>query len=216
MNQIVPPSFLFHYSLGMPKEERLPGPKGAMIPAAIPPLMIPSSLNSSEQRFQLRAAWSEDGIALSVKVQGKSSEPSGTWTNLRDSDYLFVCINTRHNTNVHRVTEFCLAFQVLVRDEDNQDSPSIKFYEYAQRATKVNFDPRRCRAESKMHDKGYQLELWVPASQIPGFGDAMEIGHIGFYLIVHDADRGEFPLSVGGDFPVTHDPSTWIQLDLQS
>lgn len=216
MNQVVPPSFLFHYSLGMPREDRLPGPKGALIPGSVPLLMFPSGLNTSEQNVQWRAAWSEDGIALSLAVSGKTSEPSGRWSSLQNSDYLMICIDTRHTANVHRATEYCLAFRVLVSDEDASDAPTVQAYEFAQRSAKVAFDPRRCRVESKKKENGYLLDLWIPSTQIPGFADAIEIGHIGFYLIIHDSELGEIPLSVGGDFPVTHDPSTWIQLELQA
>ena len=216
MNQIVPPSFLFHYSLGMPKEERLPGPRGMLIPGSVSPLMFPSNLNAVNQNVQLRAAWNEDGVSFSVTVLGKTMEPTGLWSRIASSDYLMVCLDTRHTANVHRATEFCLALRVLISDEDADDAPTLQFYEFAQRSAKVASDARRCRVESKQLPNGYQLDLWLPSTQIPGFADAIEIGHIGFYLMVHDTELGEIPLSVGGDFPVTHDPSTWIQLELQT
>ena len=61
---------------------------------------------------------------------------------------------------------------------------------------------------------GYQLELWIPTTQMPGFDQIEEIGHLGFYVVVEDTELGQLPLSVGDDFPVAHDPSTWLQLNL--
>lgn len=217
MNQIVPPSFLFHYSLGLPREDRLPGPKGSLVPGFVPALMMPFTMNSEEQNVRIRAAWNDEGIGLSVHVSRKSMPPSGRWQSIANSDHLTFCLDTRHTANVHRFTEYCLSFRVLVSDDDADDAPTIRYQEVAQqRTSKVAFDPRRCRVERKDSESGYQLDLWVPATQIPGFADAIEIGHVGFYLIVHDVELGEIPLSVGGDFPVTYDPSTWIQLELQS
>ena len=213
---IVPPSLLFQYQLAVPRIDGIPRVKGTLLdlPEAST-LFVPSSLQGLDSHLQLRLAWNTNGLGLRVDVGGKKLTPSGRRRDLRSSDHIQVFVDTRHTANVHRATEYCSAVVVLPSDDDEDDQPTVAFVEIAQqRVTRNDRSGNKCRAKLQLRNDGYSLELWLPASQLPGFADVAEIGHLGFYLIVEDTELGQLPLSIGGDFPVSYDPSTWLQLHL--
>lgn len=213
---IVPPSFLFQYQLSVPRVEGLPKKKGKslQLPDAAR-IFVPSSLNDATAGLELKLGWNPDGLAIEILVRGKKQEASGRRHDLKNSDVVFVFIDTRHTANVHRATEFCTALQILPGDEAADDEPTVAFVEIAQqRGTRRQPDAKRVMVNMQNHRDGYQLELWIPTTQMPGFDQIEEIGHLGFYVVVEDTELGQLPLSIGDDFPVAHDPSTWLQLHL--
>jgi hypothetical protein len=84
-----------------------------------------------------------------------------------------------------------------------------------QRMLAVAQSAESARVELQQVAGGYDLELWLPGSLLPGFAQIGETGILGFYCVVNDTELGEVPLSVGGDFPVAINPSTWLVLALQ-
>jgi hypothetical protein len=61
---------------------------------------------------------------------------------------------------------------------------------------------------------GYDLEVWIPESQLYGFRQIDELRHLGFYSLVRDTELGEQPLTLTDEFPFAWDPSLWINLEL--
>lgn len=216
MNQIIPPSFLFQYSLPIPRINALPRRRGPLL--QLPDsarLFVPGQLNQPSPALDLRLAWNPDGLGISLAVSGRTLSVAGRSSQPATSDSVLLLINTRHSDSVHRATGFCSALLVLPLDEDHDDQPFALAREIAQqRDLRQPLDASACRLHSQCSDTGYLLEVWIPAAQLAGFQEAPEIGNIGFYCIVHDTELGDMPLSVGGDFPVTFDPSTWLQLEL--
>lgn len=218
---IVPPSFLFQYQLSVPRVDGLPKKKGKslQLPDAAK-VFVPSSLNEGPANegttgLELKLGWNPDGLAIEIVVRGKKNELAGRRHDLKHSDVVYVFIDTRHTANVHRATEFCTALQILPSDEAADDEPTVQFIEIAQqRGTRRQPDAKRVMVSVQNRRDGYQLELWIPATQMPGFDQIEEIGHLGFYVVVEDTELGQLPLSIGDDFPVSHDPSTWLQLNL--
>lgn len=112
-------------------------------------------------------------------------------------------------------TQFCTALQILPSDEADDDQPTVQFVDMAQQhGTRLEQSSKRVLLGVETVSDGYRLEVWIPAAQIPGFAETPEIGHLGFYIVVEDTELGQLPLSIGDDFPVAHDPSTWLQLNL--
>lgn len=213
---IVPPSFLFQYQLTVPRVDGLPKKKGKalQLPDAAR-VFVPSALNAGTAGLELKLGWNPDGLAIEIVVRGKKEEPAGRRHDLKNSDVVYIFIDTRHTANVHRATEFCTALQILPRDEVNDDAPTVQFVEIAQqRGTRRQPDAKRVMLNVLNQRDGYQLDVWIPTAQMPGFDQIEEIGHLGFYIVVEDTELGQLPLSIGDDFPVTHDPSTWLQLNL--
>ena len=217
-HKIVPPSFLFQYSMSAPQVNGIPSRKGGLLQLDDAcRIFVPASLNHSSASFDLKVGWNPEGLGMEFNVRGKKLPPAGRRSSLKTSDYISIFIDTRHTANVHRATEYCLSLTALPMDEDFDEKPAVLFTEIAQqRASKKDQDGRRCGIQCHTHSNGYSLELWVPQAQMFGFDEAPSIGRIGFYCLVHDTELGEIPFSIGEDFPVTFDPSTWLQLELKA
>jgi hypothetical protein len=215
---IVPPSFLFQYQLSVPRIDGLPKKKGQSLklPDAAR-IFVPARMNEGAAALDIRLAWNPNGLALELSVHEKTAEPSGRRSDLKHSDHILVLIDTRHTANVHRATEFCTALQILPADEAENDQPTVQFVEIGQqRNTRLDQNAKRVDVVVETVSDGYRMDVWIPAAQIPGFAESPEIGHIGFYVLVEDTELGQLPLSIGDDFPVAYNPSTWLQLNLSS
>ena len=214
---IVPPSFLFQYSMAVSRVEAIPRKKGSLLQLDDScSLFVPGSMNDTDNAFGLRMAWNQEGLGIELDVPGKKLPPAGRHKDLKNSDYISLFVDTRHTANVHRATEYCFSLVVLPCDEEADEKPSAAFVEIAQqRASKRDRDGRKCPVQVHVRPDGYRLEIWIPTSQMFGFDEAPEIGRIGFSCLIHDTELGEIPLNVGGDFPVAFDPSTWLQLELK-
>lgn len=219
MDHIVPPSFLFEYRLSIPKCKP-PSARKTKRLLNLPVearLFQPSSMNGGPQFADVRVAWCDEGLAFAVEVRGKSVSPQGTAGDIKHSDGVLIWIDTRPAGNVHRATEYCHHFACLPVDDHADDRPSVVVQPIAQqRATRVESDPRKMNLRAHLTNDGYDMEVWIPGSQLCGFREVPELGRIGFYCVVQDAELGSQPLSVDDDFPTAWDPSTWAQLDLQS
>ena len=213
---IVPPSFLFQYQLFIPRMDDLPRKKGRRL--QLPDtarVFVPATMNQGAAGLDVRLAWNPDGLGMELILQGKKQELSGRRHDLKHSDHVLVFIDTRHTANVHRATQFCTSMQILPSDEAADDGPTVQFVDIAQqRGTHREQDAKKVVVAVESVNDGYRLELWIPAAQIPGFAETPEIGHLGFYVVVEDTELGQLPLSIGEDFPVALDPSTWLQLNL--
>ena len=213
---IVPPSFLFQYQLSVPRMDDLPRKKGRRL--QLPDtarVFVPATMNAGAAGLDVRLAWNPDGLGMELIVHGKRQDLSGRRHDLKHSDHVLVFIDTRHTANVHRATQFCTSLQILPSDEAADDGPTVQFVDIAQqRGTHREQDAKKVVVAVESVSDGYRLELWIPAAQIPGFAETPEIGHLGFYVVVEDTELGQLPLSIGDDFPVALDPSTWLQLNL--
>ncbi|MFN9717092.1 MAG: hypothetical protein ACK58L_00260 [Planctomycetota bacterium] len=215
---IVPAAFLFHFALPIKRNEAVPLRKGGLLQLnESAQIFVPSSLNEGQAKFDLRGVWNERGIGFQVEIRGRTLPVCGTRKDLKASDSIRIFLDLRHTANVHRATEYCTAILVLPIDEDADDRPSVSFTEIAQQRTvRKDRDDRKCLVNTTLFDNGYRCELWIPGSQLAGFEELPNIGHLGFSCQILDSEFGELPLSVGGDFPTGFDPSTWLQLQLVS
>lgn len=213
---IVPPSFLFQYQLSALRMDDLPKKKGR--PLQLPEtarVFVPATMNEGSAGFDVKLAWNPAGLGMELVVRGKKLEVSGRKHDLKHSDHVLVFVDTRHTANVHRATPFCTALQILPADEAADDAPTVQLIDVAQqRIPQREQDAKKVVVAVDTIRDGYRLELWIPAANMPGFTETPEIGHVGFYVVVEDTELGQLPLSIGDDFPIAHDPSTWLQLNL--
>ena len=217
MNQIVPPSFLFDYLPGMCRLDDFPG-KGKLrhLPESAT-VFVPARLNQQPHSFDLRLAWNPSGIAITVIVKGRDMPVAGNKSPIKVSDYVSVMLDTRHTANVHRATGYCTALTALPVDQSNGGKPTILYREIAQqREVRHQLNPKQCGITVDVQSDGYLMTVWLPQNQLPGFAESPEIGRVGFYLVVHDSEFGELPLSIADDFPASFDPSTWIPFELKT
>ena len=68
---IVPPSFLFHYQLSIPRIDGLPGKKGKrlQLPDAAR-VFVPAAMNESATGLEVKLAWNPDGLAIRRPLVG--------------------------------------------------------------------------------------------------------------------------------------------------
>jgi len=219
MNQIVPPSLLFDFELSIP---RCPAPSkkktGRLL--SLPKkaeLFVPSAMNGTPIFATLSAGWNEDGFAVSVNVKGKPDLPLGMSADVKRSDAVLLWIDTRTTGDVHRATEYCHHFACLPVDEHHDGKPAVVVQQIAQqRMQRIESDPQKMVTRTHVSKTGYELEVWIPGTQLYGYREIAEIGRLGFYCVVQDSHLGEQPLSLSDDFPTSYDPSTWPTLKLQS
>jgi len=164
----------------------------------------------------VRAAWSEVGMAFSVHVQGKSQPPWCRESRPEDSDGLHLWIDTRDVHDVHRAGRFCHRFAFLPigagRRLDQPVAESLSIHR-----AREQHNPIRAgilKASCKRQADGYLLEAMIPAEALTGF-DPAEHPRLGFTYAVIDREFGQQTFSVGRPMPYQEDPSLWATLELQ-
>jgi hypothetical protein len=163
---------------------------------------------------QLRLAWNEHGLGISVAVEGKKQRPKCDPRAPESSDGLRIFIDTRDTQNIHRASRYCQQFFLLpnsgpgTADPCVVQSPILRAREVAPRANVAEI-----RMNTAVSKAGYRLEAWLPAKVLHGY-DPEAQPRLGFYYALRDAELGEQFLSVGHDFPFAIDPSLWSTLEL--
>ena len=217
MENVVPPSILFDFRLPIPLC-RNPSTKSAgrlLDLEKSSPLFLPSAVNGGTAFADVTMGWNESGLALQLGVTGKASLPQGWASRIDTSDHWTIWVDTRPSGNVHKATEYCHCFSFLPADLDNKGIPLTIVQPIAQqRATRIESSPEKFQLRVHTDDTGYQMEIWIPGSQLYGYREISELGRIGFYCVVNDIKLGEQHFGVGEDFPTSYDPSTWTQLEL--
>lgn len=170
----------------------------------------------AERNFaDVRLAWNELGLGLSVEVQKKRQPPIGNVDRPRGSDGITLWVDTRDSRTAHRASRYCHQFHFLAAGAGpDGDEPAFvqakinRALEDAPLATPSSF-PLRVRTRKA----GYLLEAFLPAAALTGF-DPDEHRRIGFFYAVRDDELGEQLLNLSPEFPFWEDPSLWSVLDL--
>jgi hypothetical protein len=217
MQQVIPPSLLFDFSLTIHRVDEIPKRRKQIL--NLPEttrLPIPAQLNSVGSDFEIRVAWNPNGLGIAFSVGGRAGPPRGSGKSLKRCDHALLFVDTRHTATVHRAGSYCCGFVAIPCDDEANGKPSLAVRTIAQqRDLKQTADVRKCSIRSHISSTGYSMEVWLPASQLYGFAEVPDIGHLGFCCLIHDSESGELPLNLGDDFPVTFDPSTWLRLGLE-
>ncbi len=163
----------------------------------------------------VRAAWSEAGLAFTVVVRGKQQPPWCRANRPEDSDGVVVWIDTRDVHNIHRASRFCHAFLFLPIGGGNRLADPIAQWVPIHRARE---HPRPVEASqlnvlSRRTNDGYVLDVLIAAGALTGF-DPQEHPRLGFNYLVIDRELGEQTLTVGSPMPFQEDPSLWASLEL--
>jgi len=220
MAAVLPRAFLFRYSIPVRRIDRLPGtgkkplnlPKRCTLPDI-------AELDGTPSFAELRAAWNPGGIGFSLTVSRRSDAalPDVDSRSPEDSDGLQLWIDTRNTQSIHRASRFCHHFH-LVPSADGKERNRPQCIQLPIARSRSEDEPdspvvRSVPLTMKSLADGYRLDVWFPADVLSGF-DPETTRQLGFYYSVHDAVHGEQFLSVGRDFPFSHDPSLWSTLDL--
>ncbi|HEY2841910.1 MAG TPA: hypothetical protein VGJ26_22315 [Pirellulales bacterium] len=213
-DRLVPPRFLFRFSAPCRYHEPIWTPAGAKFGPAnqLPNL---SDLEGIRSYAEVRAGWSDAGLAFSVQVTGKRRPPWCRESRPDESDGLRIWIDTRDTHNIHRASRFCHQFIFLPSGSGrNLAEPYGELY-FINRAREnprpIRPDVLRVRSEKRVD--GYFLEAHIPAAAITGWEPA-EHPRLGFTYSVIDQELGDQTFTCGKEFPYKEDPSVWGTLEL--
>ena len=113
---LLPVRFLFRFSAACKRHDPLWTAKGAALDESYR-LVSLAELDGRASWADVRAAWSEAGLAFVVRVEGKRQPPWCRAGRPDDSDGLQIWIDTRDMHNVHRAGRFCQRFIIVVSDK---------------------------------------------------------------------------------------------------
>ncbi|MCA9116784.1 MAG: hypothetical protein KDA79_17010 [Planctomycetaceae bacterium] len=222
MTQPVPPPFLFRYRFPVLRNDSVPArttkDSGRLLdlPEAARLSDILLSAEGAETRFaELRLAWNAEGLGVSVRVQGKTRLPRGSMEAPAESDGLQLWIDTRNTQANQRGGRFCHCFMLLASTGEKAGSPPgvVQLPLPRAREDAPLADTDRILQSCEATTSGYELDTWFPAGTLHGF-DPEHSPALGFYYRVADSERGEQLLTVGGEFPYSHNPGLWSTLEL--
>ena len=211
---LLAPTFLFRFAVPCLHHALLWTDKGIQLPQ---PYRLPTfgQLEGRPLFADVRAAWSEAGMAFTVRVAGKRQTPWCRETRLDDSDGLQVWIDTRDTHNIHRASRFCHRFVFLPagggRRLDEPVADQLLIHRARENAKPVRPGTLKVRSEKRID--GYLVEGHIPARAITGY-DPADYARLGFTYAVIDRELGWQTFSVGSEFRFQEDPGLWGTLEL--
>lgn len=213
-DKLLPASFLFHFAVPCFHCEQLWTAKSGALEEKHRLLRL-TSLDDEPEWADVRMAWSNDGLVLSVLVQGKKQPLWCRANRVEDSDGLAVWIDTRDTHNVHRASRFCheLRFLPAGGGPKNDQPVAVQIAIDRAREQPKPIDPAKLKVRSQILKEGYLLEALIPAEVLSGF-EPTEHPRLGFQFAVWDRELGEQTFTAGGELPYRNDPSLWGTLEL--
>jgi len=211
---LLPARFLFRFATPCLYRSPLWTARGAALPESHRLIRL-AELEGQADWADIRAAWSEEGLAFAVEVGGKTQPPWCRANRPEDSDGLHVWIDARNVHNVHRAGRFCHRFAFLPSGAGRRfDQPSAHVLPIARAKELPNpVSPDLLKVFGRNRADGYSLQAFIPAAALTGF-DPVEHPRLGFAYAVIDRERGEQTFGPGGPMPYQEDPSLWATLEL--
>jgi hypothetical protein len=211
---LLPERFLFHFAVPCLYRRPLWGASGAGLDAQYRLIGL-AELEGRATKADFRAAWSEEGLAFTILVEGKDHPPWCRASKPEDSDGVQLWIDTRDVHNVHRASHFCHRFIFLPSGGGNRLDRPVG---HPLPINRAKAPPRPIQSDAlrvigRTIRGGYGLEILIPAEALTGF-DPAEHPRIGFTYAVKDRELGEQTFGVGSPMPYDEDPSLWATLEL--
>jgi hypothetical protein len=211
---LLAPTFLFRFSAPLAYREPLWPAKSSALDEKCRLLPF-GDLDGRRMYADVRGAWSDAGLAFSVRVEGKRQPVWCREARLEDSDGFALWIDTRDTQNVHRATRFCHRFMFLPSGGGRQLAEPVADQLLVDRA-RENARPIRpgiLQVRSEKRVDGYILEALIPGEALTGWGPA-DHPKLGFAYAVVDRELGIQTYTIGTEFPFESDPSLWATLEL--
>ena len=222
MSSVVPHSFLFRYSIPVPRINALPKSRGAALLALPETCRLPNvrqientSTGLVPDFADVRVAWNAGGLAVSAEVGGRQHPVESDRTQPTETDGLQVWIDTRDTKNIHRSSRFCHHFALLPFCGMSKSARPTGMQLAIARAKEKQALAAESdiRVKSRRRKDGYLLEAWLPEKILHGF-DPESQPRLGFYYCVVDSELGTQFMTVNDDFPFANDPSLWATIEL--
>jgi hypothetical protein len=215
MNEpLLAPTFLYRFAVPCQYVADL----DKRMPLALPDSCVLPTLSMLEDKPRLadvRMAWSEAGLGVSVRVQGKKQPPWCRDSRIEDSDGLQVWIDTRNTQNIHRAGRFCHRFAFMPIGGGRKLDEPVAALLAINRAKESprEIEPRQIVVSSQRRVDGYTLDAFLPADILTGYNPSDQ-PQLGFTYALTDRELGTQTFTIGPEFPIDEDPSLWGTLDL--
>ena len=212
--QLVPATLLFKFRVECAYLKELWSEGEMELP---PRCKIPcfGQLESRPNFADIRMGWNESGMAVSLRLEGKTQLPWCRASRVEDSDGLSLCLDTRDVHDVHRAGRFCHRFVLLPGGGRASDRPMARLIDiHRARDNPNSVRDELLKVRSEKLANGYLLRGMIPTEAITGF-DPDEHPRLGFNYVVIDSELGWQTFAAGSDFPTLEDPSLWGTLELK-
>lgn len=218
-NTLLAPRFLFRFSVPVLRGDPIWKPGGVELDESHRLLNLAeldALTSASEPAFaDVRMAWSPEGLAFNVRVDGKQQPVWCRDGRLDDSDGLTVWIDTRATLNIHRASRYCHRYVFLPAGGGRGNAEPVADQLLINRARENArpIRPRELQVASKITKTGYALAAFVPAVALAGY-DPQQHRQIGFTFAVFDRELGMQTFATGPAFPFQEDPTCWAAVEL--
>src|SRR5687767_13678313 len=211
INALLAPRFLLRFSVPVLRRDPLWKAGGVELDESYRLLNLAeldAGTADRERAFaDVRAAWSHDGLAFNVRVEGKEQPVWCREGRLEDSDGFQVWIDTRATLNIHRASRYCHRYVFLPAGSgQRQDEPladQLLINRARENARPIR--PRELQAASRVTKSGYSLAAFMPAVALGGY-DPHQYRQLGFTYSVYDRELGLQTFAAGAGFPFDEDP----------
>jgi hypothetical protein len=218
-NALVAPRYLFRFCLPVLKREPIWKDGGIELDDSYRLLNLAEldtgTIDREHQFADVRMAWSAEGVALNVRVDGKKQPVWCREGRLEDSDGLQVWIDTRATLNIHRASRYCHRYVFLPagggRRQDEPLADQVLINRARENARPIR--PRELQVASRVTKTGYWLAALIPAVALGGY-DPHQYHQLGFTYAVYDRELGLQTFANGPAFPYDEDPTCWATLEL--
>lgn len=218
MAAILPPAFLFRYAFPVRLVEGLAAAKNLRADVIDDDrLPSPRALNSEQDFASVSVVANAEGLGVSITVDGKSAPTVCDVANPLETDGVQLWIDTRNTQSIHRAGRFChhVAFLPMGTGRGKKKPFATQLPIARAKEDAPLIDDGVLDVASKIRKDGYDLDIWLPAEAMNGY-DLEASPRLGFYYAVRDAELGLQTLTVGDEFPYSHDPSLWSTLEIAS
>ena len=224
MPDVVPHPFLFRFSFPVTRCDDLPKSGKRLLDLsaefALPDL---SELRGAKAFGEVRIAWNDEGLGISVQVRGKKHPSVAEERTPTMPDGVQLWIDTRNTQTIHRASRYChhFCFAPTGGGRDGEQPFGVQLPIAQAREVTPLAAKGSLQVNAEILSDGYRLEAWLQREQLQGFDPAAdrEAGSptkLGFYYEIRDSELGNQPLTVDASFPFAHDPSLWSTLELVS